>query len=118
MRSVLGLLDGYQAEGFKASEIVLLSPQRAGCLAQLLADQPAWKGRLREYSTDPSTTTFSTIHAFKGLESPVVILTDIRSLATSKDFDLLYVGMSRALHRLAILCDDALREPIKKSCLS
>jgi hypothetical protein len=118
LRSVLGLLDGYQAEGFKASEIVLLSPQRAGCLARLLAEQPAWKGRLREYSNDPSSATFSTIHAFKGLEAPVVILTDIRSLATSKDFDLLYVGMSRALHRLAILCDHALREPIKKSCLS
>jgi hypothetical protein len=118
LRSVLGLLDGYHAEGFKASEIVLLSPQRAGCLARLLAEQPAWKGRLREYSTDPSTTTFSTIHAFKGLEAPVVILTDIRILAIDKDFDLLYVGMSRALHRLAILCDDTLREPIKKSCLS
>jgi hypothetical protein len=117
LQGVLGLLDGYQAEGFKASEIVLLSPQRTSCLARLLAEQPAWKGRLREYSNVPSTATFSTIHAFKGLEAPVVILTDIRSLATPRDFDLLYVGMSRALHRLAVLCDDALREPIKESCL-
>ena len=117
LRSVLGLLDGYQAEGFKASEIVLLSPQRTDCLARHLAEQPTWKGRLREYSNDPSTATFSTIHAFKGLEAPVVILTDIRSLATPRDFDLLYVGMSRALHRLAVLCDDALCEPIKESCL-
>ena len=118
LRSVIGMLDKYQAQGFKASEIVLLSPQRSGCLARLLAEQPTWRGRLREYSSDPNTVTFSTIHAFKGLEAPVVILTDIRSLSTTKNFDLLYVGMSRALHRLAILCDDTLREPIKKSCLS
>ena len=118
LQSVLKLLDGYQAEGFKASEIVLLSPQRNGCLAKELAELPAWKGRLREYANDHKTATFSTIHAFKGLEAPVVILTDIRSLAAPKDFDLLYIGMSRALHRLAILCHDSLQEKIKESCLS
>jgi hypothetical protein len=117
VQSVLELLDGYLAAGFKASEIVLLSPQRNGCLAQDLAQLPAWKGRLRDYSNDPKTTTFSTIHAFKGLEAPVVIITDIRSLATPRDFDLLYIGMSRALHRLAVLCHTSVQENIKESCI-
>jgi hypothetical protein len=117
LQAVLKLLDGYQAEGFKASEIVLLSQQRNGCLAQDLAQHPAWKGRLKEYANDQTTATFSTIHAFKGLEAPVVILTDIRSLATPRDFDLLYIGMSRALHRLAVLCHTSVQENIKESCM-
>lgn len=118
LQTVLKLLDEYQAEGFKASEIVLLSPQRNVCLARDLAELPAWKGRLKEYANDSKTATFSTIHAFKGLEAPVVILTDIRSLVTPKDFDLLYIGMSRALHRLAVLCHTSVQENIKESCMS
>jgi hypothetical protein len=117
LQAVLKLLDGYHAEGFKGSEIVLLSPHRNGCLARDLAEMPAWKGRLREYENDTKSPTFSTIHAFKGLEAPVVILTDIRSLATPKDFDILYIGMSRALHRLAVLCHTSVQENIKESCM-
>jgi hypothetical protein len=117
LQSVLKLLDGYRAEGFKASEIVLLSPQRNGCLAKDLAEMPAWKGLLKECANDQTTATFSTIQAFKGLEAPVVIITDIRSLATPRDFDLLYIGMSRALHRLAVLCHTSVQENIKESCM-
>ena len=84
----------------------------------LVAKMAAWKGRLKEHANDSKTATFSTIHAFKGLEAPVVILTDIRSLVTPKDFDLLYIGMSRALHRLAVLCHTSVQENIKESCMS
>jgi len=117
LQAVLKLLEGYQAEGFKASEIVLLSPQRSVCLAKDLLNHASWRGRLREYSDDPKTTTFSTVHAFKGLEAPVVIVTDILSLATPRDFDLLYIGMSRALHRLAVLCHTSAQANIKESCM-
>lgn len=116
LEAALNLLDVYQAEGFKASEIVMLSPNRNGCLAHALAELPAWKGLLREYGNAPHTAAFSTIHSFKGLEAPVVLLTDIRSLSTARDFDLLYIGMSRALHRLAVLCHDGVADEIKKSC--
>jgi len=102
MNFVMELMDHYQAEGFKPSEIILLSRQRNGCLAEALAVDAPWKGRLKEYTGVPSNVTFSTIHAFKGLEAPVVILTDITCLDSPKDFDLLYIGMSRALHRLAV----------------
>jgi hypothetical protein len=102
LASVQGLLDQYLAEGFKPSEIVLLSPRKGGCLAQALAASSPWKGRLKEYSGEATSLTFSTIHAYKGLEASVVILTDIDSLSSQRDLDLLYIGMSRALHRLAV----------------
>jgi superfamily I DNA/RNA helicase len=114
--SVLKLIDCYLAEGFKASEIILLSPFKEGCLARNLCCDVKWRSQLKEFALDPITLTFSTIHAFKGLESSVVILTDINRLASYEDRDLLYVGMSRALNRLAILCHGSTKDEILKSC--
>jgi hypothetical protein len=115
LKSVRALLDQYLAEGFKSSEIVLLSPRKSGCLAQALAAAPPWKGRVKEYASKTTCLTFSTIYAFKGLEAPVVILTDIDSLVSQRDFDIIYVGMSRALHRLAVLFHAKVAPEIMKS---
>lgn len=117
LKSVLGLLDKYLSEGFKTSEIILLSPKKYGCLAQIIAANPPWKGQVKEYTFKPISLSFSTIYSFKGLEASVVILTDIESLETNKDFDLLYVGMSRALHRLAVLFHKKVASEIKRSCI-
>ena len=43
---------------------------------------------------------FSTIHAFKGMESPVIVLCDVDEIETEKPQALLYVGMSRARSHL------------------
>jgi hypothetical protein len=51
-----------------------------------------------------------TIQAFKGLESPVVILTGFRSLLSDEDVQLLYVGMSRARNRLYLLLEKHLEK--------
>ena len=116
LASVRGLLDQYQAEGFKPSEIVLLSPRKSGCLAEALAAAPGWKGQVGEYAANPTNLTFSTIHAFKGLEAPVVILTDIDSLDSQRDLDLLYIGMSRALHRLAVHFHERVTPELERFC--
>ena len=116
LESVRGLLDQYLAEGFKASEIVLLSPRKSGCLAQSLATAPPWKGRIKEYASKSTNLTFSTIYAFKGLEAPVVILTDIDSLVSQRDFDIIYIGMSRALHRLAVHFHEKVTPELMRSC--
>ena len=49
--------------------------------------------------------TFSTIHSFKGLDAPAVIITDLDE-ATSPSFkSLLYIGMTRATDRLIALIE-------------
>ena len=48
----------------------------------------------------------STIQAFKGLESTAVIVTDVRSVHTSSDKQLLYIATSRATDRLFVLVDN------------
>lgn len=58
---------------------------------------------------------FSTIHAFKGLESSVVIITDVKHLLDDQHRALMYVGMSRAKHRLLVLMHESAREEYQEA---
>jgi len=49
---------------------------------------------------------YTTIHSYKGLESPVIILTEIEPGFKYNVQELLYVACSRARHHLVILCHD------------
>lgn len=55
---------------------------------------------------------FSTIQAFKGLESPVVVLVDVDGAEGDEAQSLLYVGMSRARSQLTVLVSTACRPTI------
>ena len=52
---------------------------------------------------------FSTIHSFKGLESPVVIVVDIDQVDSDEPQSLLYVAMSRARSLLILMISEAAR---------
>jgi hypothetical protein len=100
--------------GFKPKDIILLSPYADKSLARILEDLPQWKGRLGAYPAGRNKINYSTIHAFKGLESPAVILTDIDNVDAAGRLDLFYVGISRALHRLHIFVNQSVRESLGK----
>ncbi len=96
-------------EGYRLDEIAVLSARRlrsaaAQCddpwLRPLLADaEAATRGKVR----------FATVHAFKGLEAPAVIVTDIDEPAAPGFEALLYVGLTRPTDRLSVLASrDAL----------
>ena len=51
---------------------------------------------------------YTTIHSFKGLESPVVILVEISETNTYIADELLYVGCSRAQNHLVIICKESI----------
>ncbi len=44
-----------------------------------------------------------TIHSFKGLESPVVILTELDKLYANIHNQLIYIGLSRARHHAIVI---------------
>jgi len=108
-------LDKLLGSGFKPGEIVLLSPYGEKSLARVLENMPQWKGRFGAYPAGKSKINYCTVHAFKGLESPVVILTDLDSVESAGRMDLFYVGMSRALHRLHIYAHQSTRETLTSS---
>lgn len=56
---------------------------------------------------------YSTIHAFKGLESEVVILIDIDTVDKEQSQSLLYVGMSRAQSLLILMINEQSKDAIE-----
>lgn len=102
-------------EGIMPSEISILSPRK-------FKDSSA--SRLRGFDIidvsnssdlipEENKITFSTIHSFKGLESPVVIVTDIESVTGDYNSSLLYIAMSRASAYLSTLMHENAREELK-----
>lgn len=92
-------------EGYGLDEIVVLSPLRESSTAQTTTD-PWLRQILRPadgQAPRAGQLRFSTIHAFKGLDSPAVVITDLDERATPNFESLLYVGMTRATDRLIAL---------------
>jgi hypothetical protein len=94
-------------EGFELSEILVLSPLRDGATAEVTTDpwlrqvlHPAdgWRGARGQL-------LYSTIHAYKGLEAPAVIVTDLDDRTTPGFESLLYVGLTRATDRLVAIIE-------------
>jgi hypothetical protein len=103
-------------QGFELNEIVVLSPSRGWSTAETTTDP--W---LRQVLTPadglpprPGQLQYSTIQAFKGLDAPAVVLTDLDPELTSDTFEaLLYVGLTRATDRLVALVESgALRRAL------
>lgn len=100
-------------EGIDCADITILTPWskdksvvwRAGSLGKFrLTD--VWGRRGNEIYT-------STIHAFKGLESPVVILAEVWPPDRDDLERLLYVGCSRARNHLIVIGHVDLPEPVR-----
>jgi hypothetical protein len=107
------LLDELYRDGYRGDDIVMLSPLSSGSAARRIVQQP-WGDRLRPFGEDdqPGYVRYSTIHAFKGLEAPVVILTDIDAVQGDRAQSLFYVGLTRATDRLWILADETTADEV------
>ena len=97
----------FKAQGYRSSEITLLSFRAdhlsvASRLDTAFKVRPAWQAS--------AGTSYASIHAFKGLENKVIILTDV--LLGDKDFqrDLFYTGMTRATESVRVLCEKRSQE--------
>lgn len=92
-----------EAQGYKASEITLLSFRAdhlsaAGSLrAQGYKLRPAWQSG--------EAISCASVHAFKGMENKLIILTDVD--LEDRDFhrQLFYTGMTRATECVRVLCN-------------
>jgi superfamily I DNA/RNA helicase len=67
-----------------------------------------------DHQISENAVAFSTIHAFKGLESAVVIDIDIEQVDSEEARSLLYVGMSRARSLLVLMIREAARVLVEK----
>jgi hypothetical protein len=97
-------------DGISADDIVILSPRRLESSG--LTGVTAIGGLpLRDVSSDQTAgekaISFSTVHAFKGLESTVVVIIDIEQVDSEEARSLLYVGMSRARFLLVLMIKES-----------
>lgn len=95
-------VEALRNESFDLTEIVVLSPLADGSVANTTSD--SWlKGLLIQAdggTVKKGKIRYSSIHAFKGLEAPAVIVTDLDRLNVSNFESVLYVGLTRATDRL------------------
>ena len=112
---LVSILASLAQKGFKGSEIIILSPRSD-------QDSVASKISTTSFSLVPlkqkrnlNEVGYCTIHSFKGLEAPVVIVTDIEEVDTDKSASLFYVAITRSIDRLFILVNEKARKEMLKN---
>ena len=105
-------------QGIKPEEITILSPKTSSASlsgsGRLRLDRP-----LHDVNKNPKTikinghVSFCSIASFKGLESPVIVLTDINELSDEINNRLNYVGFTRARSHLVVLLNKKLKAKIR-----
>jgi DNA polymerase III delta prime subunit len=115
---LLSTLENWYRDGIPGREIIVLSPRSESlCLAALIKQEP-WRSRLRPQELrSGGNIGYCSIHSFKGMEAPAVIVTDIDRVSGETAADLFYVGITRALHRLTILVTESGRKEIVTTLL-
>lgn len=109
---LIDALQNLYDDGFQGDDIVVLSPHsKSACAASIT--QPPWSDRLTPFRLGlDGHIGYCSIHAFKGLEAPAVIVTDIEQVEDVEASHLFYVALTRALHRLIILSAESARAEI------
>jgi superfamily I DNA/RNA helicase len=115
VKSLQELLD----EGLNPEDITILTPHTNDEAIQALTCNEERLHRLVSLSQSQHARLnpggrirYGTIHSFKGLESPAVVVAGVDEVASERGASLLYVALSRALHRLVILMSEDLRSQI------
>lgn len=103
------VLDNLTAQGYPPETIMVLSPHNTRSTAAAMSQEP-WKSHLKSFKINQKGyVQYSSIYAFKGLESPVVIVTDIPTIKpdpngkSNKHHALFYTAVTRAIERVIII---------------
>ncbi len=112
------VLQDFLNSGRLPEEIVILSAtstERAA--AHLLINDPLWSTRTEPFTPSHKHIAFTTIKAFKGLEAPVIVVTDLR-LDTAKDIPLLYTAVTRSVDQVVMLLSVDSKKALQKLILN
>lgn len=109
-------LNELRAMGYKSRDIVILSVRASRSTAERTAEQQPWSDRLRPLgSSIGGQIRYGTIHAFKGLEAPAVIVTDLEAVLGPQAEALLYVAVTRPTERLLLLLPESARASLARA---
>lgn len=100
----------FKEQGYKPSEITLLSfrADHMSAAARLGASgyrlRPAWQAG--------DLTAYATVHAFKGMENKIIIITDAALNDRDIHRGLFYTAITRATESVRVLCDKGSQETL------
>ncbi|MEV0054328.1 NERD domain-containing protein/DEAD/DEAH box helicase [Saccharopolyspora shandongensis] len=104
-------------QDFDPDEIVILSPRGPGSAAEQCSD-PRWSRVLAPFKeADKKSIRYGTIHSFKGLDAPAVVVTDIEELKDANAESLFYIASSRARDDLTVIARDTARADFRRLIL-
>jgi DNA replication protein DnaC len=93
---------------YKPNDICILSYKNDSLASRLKSKK--WREKIKPYGQhDETQTPYCTIQAYKGLEAPVIIITDIDNKAKWMN-NLLYIGCTRALDHVVLLIKKELKQ--------
>lgn len=116
-RRLISVLERLFDEGYSSREIVILSPRAHGSIAEQITNS-VWADRFKPAQAKlPGGIRYCTVHSFKGLEAPVVIVTDVSSIGTDADHSLFYTAVTRATERLYVLVSSKLKPAVMELLL-
>lgn len=104
-------------EGFQPQDIVVLSPRsEENCVSAQVADSSLRRRMtpLSKFNGQAGKIKYGSIYAFKGMEAPAVVLTDVHELTEQGARELFYIGVTRALHRLVVLVDAKVQGQVRE----
>jgi superfamily I DNA/RNA helicase len=110
-RLLILVLENLAAEDVPLEDIVVLTPARAAKSA--LRRSARLNGYRLSEEPEPGALLTSTVHGFKGLERPVVILAEIDGRRREDLATYLYVGASRARNHLIVLATEPVARELR-----
>lgn len=102
----------FKVKGYRPSEISLLSFRADHLSAAMSLKRAGYK--IRPAWQQNQAISFASVHAFKGMENKVIILTDMVLDDLEFQRDLFYTGMTRATESVRVLCDQKSKDTILK----
>jgi hypothetical protein len=116
---LIGILEELYDDYYRPGDIVVLSPNSPPRSVSAQIRTSPWRERLVEYGSSERDgyVRYASIHAFKGLEAPAVIITDLESFSSARDQELFYVAASRSQERLIVLVGKEAREDLLQAVL-
>lgn len=115
--ALIRALEGLRSDGYRGRDVVVLSPRASGSAAEQVTEQP-WRDRLRPVAAGgEGYTLYSTIHAYKGLEAPAIVVSDLDDVSGKAAEALFYIAVTRPTERLLLLFPESARAGIARMLL-
>ena len=115
---LINSIENLKLEGFTNQEVVVLSPKGDNTsIASKVPDKPGSK-HLRPFEqVRGNQVGYCSVYAYKGMEAPAIVITDIDRLEGPTSAAIFYVAVTRALQRLIVLIHEQAKPEILRTLL-